>query len=127
MCNIAAAAAAAPNESPIVGHGSTNHQERDDDGLLIGDLVPASVSQLSLISPGTDAHAQALEVLFRYFAARKDSQLPALEEIHLSCTAHAKDAYKEQCARLRAETERTGVLLHLEPYLSSIAMDWDAA
>ena len=129
MCNITAAAASqaatTPNHSLVIGDGSAECHELDNDEPSIGDLVPASVSQLSLISCGTDDHAKALDVMFRHFAARKESTLPALEEIQLSCPASADDAYKEQCARLRGETEKAGVVLHLNPWPSSVAGAWD--
>ena len=124
LCNMTAAAClvATPNES-LIG-GSTDH-ELDYNEPFIGDLVPASVSQLSLISRGTDHHEKALDLMFRHFAAKKKSHLPALKEIHLSCPASADNAYKDQCARLLAETEKVGVVLHLEPWPSSVAMTWD--
>lgn len=124
LCNVTAAACrvATPNES-LVG-GSTDH-ELDYCEPFIGDLVPASVSQLSLISRGTDHHEKALDLMFRHFAAKKDSQLPARKEIHLSCPASADNAYKDQCARLLAETEKVGVVLHLKPWPSSVTMIWD--
>ena len=91
----------------------------------IGDLVPASVSQLSLISRGTDGHEKILEKMFHDFAAKKDSQLPALKEIHLSCPAGADDAYKEQCTSLLAVTEQVGVVLRLKLWPSSYSFTWD--
>lgn len=101
------------------------HHELDDNESLISGLVPASVSQLSLISGGTDDHAKALDVIFRHFTARKESTLPALEEIQLSCPDNAYDAYKKQCAKLLAETEKMGVVLHLKPFQSSFAITWN--
>ncbi len=93
---------------------------------FIGDLVPASVSQLSLISSGKDHHEKALDVMFRHFAPKKDSQLSALKEIHLSCPASpsADDAYKEQYAKLVAEIEKVGVVLQLKPWPSSATISW---
>ncbi|KAL9127513.1 MAG: hypothetical protein Q9217_003623 [Psora testacea] len=118
-------AATMPNESLVVGAGSTDHHGLDDDEPFIGELVPASVSQLSLISSGTDDHAKVLDVMFRHFAARKESALPALEEIELSCPVSADDAYKEQCARLLVETEKAGVVLYFKRCLSFATMMWD--
>ena len=92
---------------------------------FISDLVPASVSQLSLVSSGTDDHTKALDVIFRDFAARKESTLPALEEILLTCPASADATYKEQCTRLLAETEKAGVVLNLVPWLSFATITWD--
>ena len=124
MCNIAAAACrvSTPNES-LLG-GSSDH-ELDRDALFIGDLVPASVSVLSLISRGIDHHDKALDVLFRDFASRKETTLPALRGIHLICPTGADDAYKDRCTRLLAETEKAGVVLHLEPWAHSGALTWN--
>ncbi len=117
-CNITAAAArpaaTMPNESLVDGDRLTGHHELDDEEPFIGDLVPAIVSQLSLLSPGTDDHAKVLDVMFRHFAAKKESTLPALKEIQLSCPNSADDEYKEQCARLLVETEKVGVYLDLK-------------
>lgn len=128
-CNITAAAAspaaAMPDESLAIRDGSTSYHEPDDDELFIGNLVPASVSQLSLISSGTDDHVKALEVMFRHFAARKEVTLPALEEIQLSCPSSAADAYKEQCTTLLVETEKAGVDLYLKPFQCYKTMTWD--
>ncbi|KAI0837779.1 F-box domain protein [Hypoxylon sp. FL0890] len=108
MCNVtdAESRVTAPNEDLA-------NKELGKSGPFIGDLVPASVSELSLVSLGKDHHEKALEVMFSNFAAKKDSQLPALKEIYLSCLESADDAYKEQCAKLVAETEKAGVVLHL--------------
>lgn len=97
---------------------STDH-ELDYSELFIGGLVPASVSQLSLISGGTDQHEKALEVMFRNFATKKGSEMPALKEIYLSCFVNADDAYKEQCVKLAAETKKVGVVLRLREW-----QDW---
>lgn len=129
MCNITAAAAcrtATPlSESLVVEDGSTEHPELDEDEPFISDLVPASVSQLSLISSGPNDHAKALDAMFRDFAAKKEFTLPALEEIILTCTASADDTYKEQCDKLLAEIEKAGVVLHLMPWLSFVTITWD--
>lgn len=130
VCNIIAAtacrAATTPKKSLVVEDGLTDeHHELDDDEPLISDLVPASVSQLSLVSGGTDDHARALDVMFRHFTARKESILPALEEIQLSCPDNADDAYKEQCDTLLPETVKMGVVLHLKPFPSSFTITWN--
>ncbi|KAL6716116.1 hypothetical protein ACLMJK_005682 [Lecanora helva] len=99
MCNITA------NES--TGGASP------DVALSIGDLVPASVSILSLISSGKTPFDQALEILFQDFVVKKESVLPALKEIHLICPNNADIKYKEYCEELRLEAQKVGVVLHL--------------
>lgn len=115
MCNVAAAACrvVTPNLSPV--EGSSAH-EMDYGELFIGDLVPASVSILSLLSRGTDHHEKALDLMFRGFVAKKDFQLPTLREVYLTCPSDADNTYKDQCARL---LEEVGVVLHLNPWLCS--------
>ncbi|KAI2617479.1 F-box domain protein [Hypoxylon sp. NC1633] len=93
--------------------------------LSIGDIVPASVSQLSLISYGDDGYEKVLEVLFSGFAAKKKDQLPALEEIYLSCPEDASDPYKEECAKLVRVTEQAGVALHLSSSYDRTDMKWE--
>lgn len=117
-CNMTAAVCS-------VEGSTTGHEIDPREPFIFDDLVPASVSQLSLISRGTDGHEKALENMFRDFAAKKDFQLPALREIHLSCPAGADDAYKEQCARLVAETEKVGVVLQLKLWPSSYSFEWN--
>jgi hypothetical protein len=116
LCNIAA------NESQV---GSSTDHELDSCGSFIGDLVPTSVSQLSLISDGTGNHEKALKVMFRHLAAEKDSQLPKLKEIHLTCPSDADNMYRDQCANLLAETKKVGVVLELHLWHSSTELTWD--
>ncbi|KAH7313933.1 hypothetical protein B0I35DRAFT_513503 [Stachybotrys elegans] len=56
-------------------------------GLRLSDLIPASVTELTLLSPGKAEHAKALQVLFFDFGTLKATGLPALEEINLECLA----------------------------------------
>ena len=93
MCNIATATCrTATPTGPLVG--ASSDQETGCDALFIGDLVPSSVSILSLTSHGIDNHDKALDVMFQDFAGRKATALPALEEIHLMRPDGAEDAYK---------------------------------
>lgn len=90
MCNITAAVCRVSTPNGSLLGGSSDH-ELDCDTLFIGDLVPASISVLSLISQGTDHHDKALDVTFRNFAARKEITLPAPNEINLTCPNGADD------------------------------------
>ena len=123
MCHLAAAASQVSTQSVSLV-GSTSEHGPDCDALSIGDLVPASVSVLSLISRGTDHHDKALHVMFKDFAARKETSLPALKEIHLVCPNGADDAYKDQCTRLLAETQKVGVGLHIRLSPTSGGLTW---
>jgi len=124
ICNITAAACRVSTLSESLVGGSSDY-ELNCDALFIGDLIPASVSILSLISHGKDHHDKTLDVMFWDFAARKGTTLPALKEIHLICPDGADDAYKDRCTGLLAETNQAGVDLHLEPWPHSGALTWD--
>lgn len=117
ICSINATAACrtitTPEEASPVQDIPTNHHELNDDEPFLDEVIPASVSQLSLILTATDDHAKALDVIFRDFAVRKKITLPALGRIFLTCPNNAKKAYKEQCTSLIAETEKAGVVLDL--------------
>lgn len=117
-CNMIAATSS-------VGGLQTDQEVDSTEPFIFGDLVPASVSQLSLLSRGTNGHVKALERLFRGFVANKRSQLPVLGEIHLSCPVGADDAYKEQGARLVADTEKVGINMQLELRSSYDGLTWD--
>jgi len=108
MCNIAAAASHTTNPSePLV------------------DLIPTSVAQLSLISKGTDHYEEALNALFHHFHSTHDSQLSALQEMHISCPNSADDIYKVQCDRVVKEASDKGVVVHLKPFPSTYGFLWD--
>lgn len=91
-----------------------------DSKSLLGEIVPASVSVLSLFSPGKSPHDKALGLLFCDFASQKQLQTPNLKAIFLTCPDDADDLYKAQCATLAAETESAGVNLVLTPDPTSI-------
>ncbi|KAL9025127.1 MAG: hypothetical protein Q9196_006002 [Gyalolechia fulgens] len=95
--------------------------------ILLTALVPPTVTQLSIISSGTDAHAPALEALFREFAAKKAEIVPKLEDLHLSCpvSPSAGDKYKEVCERVREECEKAGAVCTLKKWESSARLTWD--
>ena len=111
MCNITA------NESTVGGSS--------DVALSIGDLIPASVSILSLISSGKGHFDKALKVLFLDFAVKKESVLPALKDIHLACPNGADIMYKNQSEKLLLEAHKAVVLLHLQPWPHSGALIWN--
>ncbi|KAI9930342.1 hypothetical protein MW887_011094 [Aspergillus wentii] len=92
-----------PLELVLCTMAPANHES------LLSDLIPASVSRLSLLSHTEghpEHHYKALDRLFHDFAARKDSHVPALKEIYLSYPSDADDLYKDQCDRLAAEAEK---------------------
>ncbi|KAI1452065.1 F-box domain protein [Annulohypoxylon moriforme] len=103
-------------------------QELEKHGLLIGDFVPSSVSELSLLVKGTEDHKNALKLIFSNFAAKKESQLPDLKEICLwdaflrnttdwlsgPREEEAKAAHEEACAKITPEIEQAGVAFRFE-------------
>ena len=124
MCKMAATARRVSTSNEILVGGSSDHT-LDHGALFIGDLVTPSVTVLSLISHATDHHGKILGLMFWDFAARKKTKLPALKEIHLVCANVGDGAYKDHCTRLRAETNKAGVVLHLQPWAHSGAVTWD--
>lgn len=106
----------------LAGHGSL------DSGSLLGDLIPTSVSELSLFSPGKTPHDKALGLLFHDFATQKQLQKLNLKEICLTCPSDADDLYKAQCMNLAAETQKVGVDLVLTETptpISTVSIDDD--
>lgn len=96
MCNIRTSA---PTDS-----------ELDDSASLLRDLVPTPVSHLSLTTlEGNDDHVKAIDLMFRGFAAKKETQLPMLEEIQLLCYCYDNKLCKETRSKLAAEAQKAGV------------------
>ncbi|KAL9110719.1 MAG: hypothetical protein Q9227_004711 [Pyrenula ochraceoflavens] len=109
----------------IAVDGSTEYKSSRSHSIMsINSLIPPSVIVLSLISNGTDEHAQVLDQTFQNFATQKSSTLPILETIYLTCHSQATVVYKEQCAILSTGLEGVGVVLHLKPRVSSDYMEW---
>ncbi|TVY53940.1 hypothetical protein LCER1_G007526 [Lachnellula cervina] len=101
MCNI--------NAAGVTGNIATSLQyffngSRDP---FVRDLIPPSVTHLSLKSEGIGPYDKALDALFRHFRAVADN------------------AYKQQCNKIVAEGGREGVVVHLEAYEYSGGLDWD--
>ncbi|GLI77602.1 hypothetical protein PoHVEF18_005893 [Penicillium ochrochloron] len=69
----------------------TTYEDRDEA------VLPASLSVLSLFSPGKSPHEKALDFLFCDFATQKQLQTPNLKDIFLTCPDDADDSYKAQC------------------------------
>ena len=125
-CNIATTATPwMPNESSVLSNISSKSQQSDDGVARIGDLLPASVSELSLRSDGRVDHAKALEEMFRDFATLKEAALPALKNMQLSCVNSADEAYKKQFDKLNPEMEKAGVHLDLVSSLAFPTLRWD--
>ena len=109
----------------IATQGSLNDRlEADSDTLLLGDLVPASVSILSFLSNGWDSYKEALDVIIRDFAAKKGTTLPNLKETFLMCPNRMGVAFKNHYAKLLAGAPRTGVKLHLRSTQPLDDMTW---
>ena len=96
------------------------YAEMENNDPFIDELIPASVSQLSFITNGSNHHAMILDVLLRDFANRKKKNLilPALKRICLNCPVRPTNEYKERCASLRTETEKAKLALELMSGLS---------
>ncbi|KAE8130921.1 hypothetical protein BDV38DRAFT_290946 [Aspergillus pseudotamarii] len=110
-----------PLEITICTLHALGEQQANYSDLFLGDLIPSSVSQLSLISHGMDGWEKALSMLFRDFAARKGSQVPALKEIYLSWPIDVDDLDEKQYTTLAVETQKAGVVLDI----MSDPLTWD--
>ena len=77
------------------------------------------------VSKGTDHHEEALDALFRHFHSAYDSQLSALQELHISCPNSADDVYKDQCDKVVKEARDKGVVVNLKPFPSTHRFLWD--
>jgi len=108
MCNIADA---------------TRHTANSSDPLL--DLIPISVTQLALISNGTDHHEKALAALFRHLQSDDDSQLCALQEMHISCLDDADNVYKDECDRVVKEARDKGLDIIVHSFPNVAIFRWD--
>ncbi|KAI4157239.1 MAG: hypothetical protein LQ342_008453 [Letrouitia transgressa] len=125
-CNIAAAATPRlSKESSVLSNISSESQQSNDGVARIGDLLPASVSEISLRSDGRLDHAKALEEMFQEFAALKEAALPALKNMQLSCINGADEEYKKRCNKLNLEMEVAGVHLDLVSSLAFPTLTWD--
>lgn len=109
-------------ELPLEIANFARHKTIENESF-IDDFIPASVSQLSLISDGSNDHAKILKSVFQAFTLRKKEL--ALKRIFLTCPVNATDAYKEQCTRLRAETKKTDVILEIRSYPTFTTIAWD--
>ncbi|KAK7921624.1 hypothetical protein PG985_009646 [Apiospora marii] len=75
-------------------------------GLRLGDLVPVSVTELTLLSAGQVPHDKVLEVLFSGFTATKAARFRNLEHIILACQTdfdpdtEPTPAYRARCESL---------------------------
>ena len=113
MCSVDVAVAAARDAMPSEFMVGAFADEIPDGDTLISDLVPASVSQLSLVLSRQDNHEKALDAMFRDFAAKQRTRLRALQAIYLTVDrlSNLKKAYAPY-ERLRVETEKAFVDLH---------------
>jgi hypothetical protein len=123
MCNIADAESRATTSDK-----SITAQDLNTPVPFIANIVPASVSRLSLRSNGTKYHEKALRAMFFDFVARRAISLPVLEELHLFCPDDPKadNAYRLMCIKLLIEADQTGVVVHLHKSLAWLtALTWD--
>ena len=111
--------AATTSQVPMQGRCLSNNSlvpNGEHFGSLIEDLVPVSVSQLSLLSRGTESHRKALDAMFRDLITKRISHLPFLKEVEIDVRGDKHKANKHQCARLRMKTQKVGVILRAPPW-----------
>ncbi|KAI1125156.1 F-box domain protein [Nemania abortiva] len=84
---------------------------------LVCDLVPSSVSELTLQSRAMDDDEKALKALFHNLAAIKKSKLPSLKRIFINHDGPSwfckEDGYRAEYWRLCRAAEEVGVLMKM--------------
>jgi hypothetical protein len=91
---------------------------------FVRDLIPTSVTHLSMTSEGIGPYDKGLEALFRHFRAIRKSQLRNLQEVHIALKQEADKVYKQQCNNIVAEGRREGLAVRLSSFDVSWAQDW---
>lgn len=95
--------------------GSLENGIKKEAEPFICDIVPPSVSELSLVR-GLWGCRQVLNAMFDDLAAIKDSKLPALKKVYISgfpsYSGGRVNDFREDCDRAVAEAEKAGVVLH---------------
>ena len=131
VCNTATYAAGTSSSVAGLMKDLRLDEDEDDDTttpILLAALVPPTVTQLYIVSSGLDAHAPALETMFRGFAAANKAQMvPKLEDVHLSCpvSPSAGDRYKEVCEKVREECKQAGVVCTLKKWETPDRYTWN--
>lgn len=82
---------------------------------LLGSLVPASVSHLSLTSHETRGHGLGLDIMFYEFGKNKAFGAPNLKELYLPYPSEQGGIGFGCFAALVAEAEKVGVAVHTVP------------
>ncbi|KAK8038684.1 hypothetical protein PG993_007095 [Apiospora rasikravindrae] len=106
--------------------GDLDEEDSETVDLRLGNLIPASVTQLTLLSRGRVPHDKILGVLFRDFGATRAARLPDMEQIILECqSSYSPDpAYRAKCESLVSEVGTSGVALHVETEPLWPALEW---
>jgi hypothetical protein len=84
-------------------------------GLSLCSIVPTSVSKVILYTRGREQDENCLELMFRNFETKKDSQLSNLQEIRLHYS-HGNNnvSFKNNCAKLATETAKQGLIYFMK-------------
>lgn len=84
-------------------------------GTLVPNLVPPTVSHLSLVSVPGPNHEMVPKVLFGSFPAVRKAHLPVLQELYIGCRQNDSVAYKERLNKIVREGRGEGVQVKLAP------------
>ena len=90
------------------------HRRSERTELTVGDLVPTSLSILSIVTGGTNLESTMLKGMFRDFDGKANCQLTALEHVYLYNTSSGKNEYYSQCDWLQEKFMSTHITLHSE-------------
>lgn len=97
----------------------------EDSAPRITDFIPRSLSHFRLVSKDKGLLGKELKLFFRDFATKKEAHMPALEEIEFVHHEIADQAYSDECARLRLETEKAGVVLREDVKTWNSFIEWE--
>ena len=92
---------------------------------FVRDLIPTSVTHLSVKSDGMGPYDRGLDALFGNLGAVRRCQLPNLEEVFLNCKQGADEAYKQQCNKIVADGKEEGVAVHLRCLDYARRVNWE--
>ena len=122
-----------PSDSPIAEEATSTkdecdtskHEHKESESMMINDLIPTTVTILSILTDITDKYIPAVEALFGHFNTWKERARPALREIYLSSHYNINKNYRTQRASILAKTENSDVVLHQNPYEFKSKIDWN--
>lgn len=102
---------------------------RGDDSGLFEELVPSSVSTLSIISQGSLLHRDAIAKLFSKFPQSGQEPISSLADLYLNLNLtfpkRAEESFQHHCLELQSRFLKSGVRVHLPTDARRMIMERD--